>query len=274
MEVVVAENAGFCPGVKHAYNTAINSEPGSKILGQLVHNPDVSAELKKREIIEVHSLDEVNDGETIIIRAHGATTSQISEMSQRGMDIVNCTCKKVQRIQHLADEYSNAGERVAVFGEKKHPEFKSICSFVGNGAIELSDTLDIEAIEKEIESLVLLAQTTSAPDEYEQIKALLKERVRELKSPNTLCSFTHDALIVAQQLAAQVDVMLVIGGRNSSNTKNLVTACSDKTPTFHIENEDGLKDIDFRGISRLGITAGASTPPSTIEKIVQRLKTL
>lgn len=267
MKVDIAKHAGFCPGVKKAYKTALNQKEGTKILGQLVHNPDVSDELQEKGITEVESLDEIGDSETALIRAHGALTSELEEMKNREMEIVNCTCKKVQRIQRMAELFSKQGDRVAVFGKKGHPEFESICSHVDGEAIRISSPEDVESISDDIKNLTLLAQTTSKPEVYGEIKRLLKEKAVTLKAPNTLCPFTQDALVAAKQLATQVEAMIVIGGKNSSNTKNLVSACSEHIETFHVENEQDLADIDLSKINHVGITAGASTPETTVLRV-------
>jgi len=273
MEVKIAENAGFCKGVSRAFEKALIQNYGTKILGQLVHNPDVSDILEERGILQINSTDDVQQGDTVIIRAHGATTPILHKLREEKAEIVDCTCRKVRGIQRLAQDHSKKGEQVVVFGEKGHPEFESLCSFAGNDVIRISSLEEIVQINKETQRLVLLAQTTSSPGRYQEVKESLQAQIHELIAPNTLCDYTQKARASAVALGRNVDMMLVIGGSNSSNTNNLALACIEEgTRTHRIENADGLKGIDLTNIDEVGIAAGASTLPSTIQEVADSLK--
>lgn len=273
MKVEIAQHAGFCNGVKRAFDTALAQDSGTKVLGQLVHNPDVDQILNENGIVQVRSVEEVKEGDKVVIRAHGETTPTLGKLRELQAEIVDCTCRKVKRIQRLAEDHSREGGRVAVFGKNRHPEFESICSFAGDDVIRISSLAEIAAINEDIQRLTLLAQTTSQPGEYNKVKAALQSQVHDFKAPNTLCDFTRKALSAAIKLAQDVDAMLVIGGLNSSNTKNLVIACIEqKVRTHLIERVDGLAKIDLGNVNKIGIAAGASTPSSAIQSVVHALE--
>ena len=274
MEIIVCQNAGFCFGVKRAIEIAQNAAKNDKrvySLGPLIHNPQEVERLKKAGIIPVENLEE-GQGRTIIIRSHGATPEKFQELTSLGYNIEDATCPFVKKAQKLAKKLTAEGYQVVVVGDKKHPEVQGIVGWSGYKAIVVetpSEVLELPYFPR----IAVVAQTTQKNENFWKVVEQLKNKGGEIKVYNTICHATRTRQEESQKLANEVDLMLVVGGKNSANTKKLAQICMDTgTPTYLIEEAKELKLEWFSGKKKIGITAGASTPGWIIEEVKQKVE--
>ena len=275
MDILVAEPSGACYGVERALDMALDAlgERDGRIytLGPLIHNPVVVAELAERGAQVIGSLDEADVG-TLVIRSHGVTRGQYEEAQRRGFDIVNATCPHVLRVQKSAGRLDAEGRFVIIVGEKGHPEVEGILSHAGDRAAIVLDAEEIPDLGSGARVGVVV-QTTQSPAKLAEIVAALEERGYDIEVCDTICAATRKRQEAALRLAERVDVMVVVGGRNSGNTRRLVEICAGAClHTYHIERPEELEAPWFAGAELVGVTAGASTPRAHIERVVAALK--
>ena len=272
MKVEMAAKAGFCFGVKRALEMAertVGNSP-SVSLGPLIHNQQVVKRLAERGIHVVNSLEEVLTEQALIIRSHGVGPSVYQGAENKGIQVVDATCPFVQKAQRLAAESAQKGQQVIVIGDKLHPEVQGILGWAGKQAIPIQ-TLH-EAKELPIyPKLAVLAQTTQLAESFEGIVEELKLHAEDLTVHNTICNATAERQKAAHELAQTVDVMVVVGGRNSANTQKLATICAELTKTHLIETADELELDWFKEATSTGLTAGASTPDWIIEEVYKKM---
>ncbi|MGP1585102.1 MAG: 4-hydroxy-3-methylbut-2-enyl diphosphate reductase [Schwartzia sp. (in: firmicutes)] len=271
MEVILADYLGFCYGVKRAIHLARNSaRPGAaSTLGPIIHNPQMVARLADEGVGAVDSLSEVPGGGTVIIRSHGVGPAVYEEAKARELNVVDATCPHVKKAQMAAHQLSQDGREVVIVGEKKHPEVKSIFEWSGRNAV----VVETEAEAKEFSpcgKLGIVAQTTFSGEAFQDIVRCLLEKSNDVHILRTICTATDQRQKAAIALAEQVDLMLVIGGKNSANTTRLAELCAEKTVTHHLETAAELQDEWFHHITKIGITAGASTPDWIIKEVYQK----
>lgn len=268
MKVTIADNAGFCFGVKRAVDAALKQKD-SFTLGPLIHNPQTIKELEKRGIKAVDSIDDINGG-TLLIRTHGVPNVLIKKAKEKGLDVIDLTCPFVKKAQHFAKEFYAKGYKVAIAGEASHPEVISVKGGIKDAVViekpEDADNLGF------YDKIGVVMQTTQSKDASIAIINRLKGRCNDLKIAETICSATTERQDLARELAAKVDLMIVIGGRESANTKRLFEMCRSIVDTKHIESSSDLKKSWFRNKSHVGITAGASTPRWLIREIAEDIK--
>jgi 4-hydroxy-3-methylbut-2-enyl diphosphate reductase len=268
MEVILADYLGFCYGVKRAIKIAREnaSEDGTSCtLGPIIHNPQMVERLKAEGVGTVDRLDELPEG-TIIIRSHGVGPEVYREAEERGLNVVDATCPHVKKAQLSAKELVDEGYNVVIIGEKQHPEVKSIFEWSGRKAV----VLETEAEARELDScarLGIVCQTTFSGAKFRQIALHLLEKSRDVRILRTICTATDQRQAAAIELAQRVDLMLVIGGKNSANTTRLAQLCNEYCLTYHIETGAELRDEWFDKIEKIGITAGASTPDWIIKEV-------
>lgn len=298
MEVIRAKRAGACYGVQRALDMAdeVIADGGrAYTLGPLIHNPQVVADLAARGAEAVDSAGEIRwegaaeasapaegaacpaeDVPAVVIRSHGVTPQVLAAVEDRGFSVVDATCPHVSRAQHAAAELAAEGCRVIVVGEAGHPEVEGLTAW----AEEAGGKVDVVAAPEEIpeglyDPVGVVAQTTQRRENLEAVVAALREAGLEPIVKNTICSATRQRQEAAADLASAVDAMVVIGGRNSSNTTRLAEVCALTCPrTFHIESADELDPAAFAGCRRVGVTAGASTPENQIAAVEAFLRTL
>lgn len=298
MEVIRAKRAGACYGVQRALDMAdeVIADGGrAYTLGPLIHNPQVVADLAARGAEAVDSVEEIRwegaaeasapaegaacpaeDVPSVVIRSHGVTPQVLAAVEDRGFSVVDATCPHVSRAQHAAAELAAEGCRVIVVGEAGHPEVEGLTAW----AEEAGGKVDVVAAPEEIpeglyDPVGVVAQTTQRRENLEAVVAALREAGLEPIVKNTICSATRQRQEAAADLASAVDAMVVIGGRNSSNTTRLAEVCALTCPrTFHIESADELDPAAFAGCRRVGVTAGASTPENQIAAVEAFLRTL
>lgn len=288
MEVVRAKRAGACYGVQRALDMADEVIADGSIaytLGPLIHNPQVVADLAERGAEPVDDVAAIewtpaSEGEgevpSVVIRSHGVTPEVLGAVRERGFAVVDATCPHVARAQAAAAELAHEGCRVIVVGEEGHPEVEGLTAW----ARQAGGKVDVVASPADIpeglyDPVGVVAQTTQRRENLEAVVAALTEAGLAPIVKNTICSATRQRQEAAADLASAVDAMVVIGGRNSSNTTRLAEVCALTCPrTFHIESADELDPVAFDGCARVGVTAGASTPENQIAAVEAFLKTL
>ena len=271
MEVILADNLGFCYGVKRAIQLAEDSAaPGqvTNTLGPIIHNPQMVAKLAENGVGTVDSLDEVKEG-TIIIRSHGVGPDVYDRVEAMGLNMVDATCPHVRKAQSSAKMLADEGYQVVIIGEKRHPEVKSIIEWAGDGAVAIETEEEADSLPK-YGKLGVVAQTTFSAPKFKLIVERLLDKSSDMKILRTICTATDQRQSAAMKLATEVDLMIVIGGKNSANTTRLAQLCSDKCKTYHIETADELRDDWFDKIKKIGITAGASTPDWIIKEVYKK----
>ena len=281
MEIIVGENAGFCYGVKRAVDGAKHEIENNKniyCLGEIVHNKDVVKSLEEQGIRFIEDINEAK-GETII-RAHGVEKEVYEEAEKLGIKLKDYTCPKVLKIHEIVEKYAKQGAYIILTGSKKHPENIGTMSFCGDNyfVVENEEMIEeaLEEFEKtKISKLVLISQTTFSVERFKIIQDKIKESISknvELIIKNTICPATRIRQEEVSRIAKDVDKMIIIGGKNSSNTKKLFEiAIKNCNNSYSIENEKEL-DLDlFNKNDKIGIMAGASTPQESIENVVKAL---
>lgn len=281
MKVLLAENAGFCFGVKRAVDEAIKTqkEYNKKIytLGPLIHNGDVVKYLEENNIyaIDINDIDTLNNGDVILIRSHGVSKNIIDQLTSRGLTVINATCPFVTNIQQKVNKFSNEGYKIVILGDKTHPEVVGINGWCKDDAIITKDGSFNEELPDKV---CVVSQTTEKEENWDKtINNLSNTSVEVLKSFNTICAATEERQKSVYDLSKKVDYMIVVGGKHSSNTTKLYEIAKENcVNTIHIENASELpKDLlDKKDIITIGITAGASTPDWIIKEVVKMMEGL
>lgn len=275
VNIQLADKAGFCFGVKRAIKTAFDAtkDVGNVYcLGPLIHNPQEVERLRRAGIKTVEGFSGLEPGDSLIIRSHGVPPETIVQARARGLHVIDLTCPFVGKAQRHAESLARDGYLVVVVGEKNHPEVQSILGHAGKNAIvvETADEIDGQNLASRIG---VVAQTTQSYGNFSEIVLRLLRLSTELKVFNTICSSTKERQDAARVLARQVEVMIVVGGRNSANTSRLASLCREEGRlTYHIEVADEIQDEWLRGVKMVGVTAGASTPDWIVEGVLKRLE--
>ena len=271
MEVILADYLGFCYGVKRAIGIARdNASPDGKActLGPIIHNPQMVERLRNEGVGTVNALSEMNEG-TVIIRSHGVGPLLYDEAERRRLTLIDATCPHVKKAQLSAKSLVDEGYQVVIIGEKEHPEVKSIFEWSYGKAVIVETTDEARALPS-YARLGIVCQTTFSSEKFRRIVMELLEKSRQLKIERTICTATDQRQAAAIDLAQRVDMMLVIGGKNSANTTRLAQLCATKCKTYHIETAHELQDEWFDKIEKIGITAGASTPDWIIKEVYKK----
>jgi len=274
MEVILAEKAGFCFGVQRAINTAFKAAGAGKVfcLGPLIHNPQEVSRLREAGVETVEDFSGLRSGDSLIIRSHGVPPSVLANAREKGLIIIDLTCPFVAKAQQHAQSLSREGYRVVVVGEKKHPEVQSILGYAGENPVVVERPEDIDLLNLQ-GRLGVVAQTTQSYGNFSEIVLRLLRLSNELKVFNTICSSTKERQDATRALASRVDVMIVVGGRNSANTSRLVSLSREAgKPTYHVEVVDEIRSEWLTEARTVGVTAGASTPGWVIDAVLERLQ--
>ena len=274
MRVILAKTAGFCYGVERAVSLAHETAKahGGAMLGSVIHNANVVAELEREGMRLIASPEEAAAGETVLIRSHGESREVLEELQARGAEIVSATCPNVRHIQILVTEAEAAGRQVVIIGEHDHPEVQGIASWcrgarifgnaeeVANWAEETAEIADLP--------ITMVAQTTCIRALWESCVKFLKKECTNLKIDDTICNATQKRQSEAAEIASSADVMVVVGDRKSANTRHLTEICKEScTRVYQIEDADELSPDMFHGCTVAGLTAGASTPAGIIKEV-------
>lgn len=274
MEILLAAHAGFCFGVRRATQMAFDAAEKCEetfSLGPIIHSPQVVSKLEEMGTHIIDDLSEMGSG-TIIIRSHGVTASEIAEAESRGLDIVDATCPYVKKAQDHVRDLSAEGYDVVVVGDKEHPEVQGIVSYATGKVYVVSSKDDAEKLPR-MARIGVVAQTTQSHRTFEDVVLKCLKLGNEIRVYRTICDATTVRQESAKELAQQVDCVIVTGGFNSGNTRRLAEVCSEIQPrTFHIETARELLPDWFEGVSRVGVTAGASTPKWIIDEVIKRIE--
>lgn len=275
MSIVVAENSGLCYGVKRALKIAKETRQNKNgkvfTLGDLIHNPQVIADLERLGIYSVDDLSDLSEG-TVIIRSHGVSSEIYNLLAQKNIEIVDATCPIVKRIQKLVELLAEKEEEIIIVGNKEHPEIKGLIGYSGGKGIIVENETQTKNLAKKKRRAVL-AQSTQDLFLFKKVVAALMEKTAELKAYNTICQFTQTRQKSTSELASHVDTLFIIGGKNSSNTHKLYQISKRILPnTYFIENSDQITSEMLKGAKKIGLSGGASTPPEAIQEAVNRIK--
>lgn len=278
MKVVLAEHAGACYGVQRALDMARDAAAaGGRVhtLGPLIHNPGVVADLAR---IGVHAVEDASEagGGTVIVRSHGVTPDVYDALAACDLDILDATCPHVARAQKGAAELARKGCRVIVVGEAGHPEVAGLSAFARREGAKVDVASSPDELPGDLRAPVgIVVQTTQRRSNLEAVIRAVEEQGIEPQVENTICSATRLRQDAAADLASRVDAMVVIGGRNSSNTTRLAEVCAAACPrAFHVESADEIDPSWFSGCGVVGVTAGASTPEDQIRAVISTLEAL
>ena len=283
MEIILGKRSGFCYGVQNAVEKAESEIVSSKetiyCLGELVHNKTVTSNLENKGLVFIENLKQAK-GKTII-RAHGIAKEIYEDAKKRNIELIDLTCPNVLKIHELVYEYSKKGYYIILVGKKNHPETIGTISFCGKNSKVISDVDEVEQLIMEIEKanskkVLVISQTTYSLKKFNDIVDGITSKISRdirLEVMNTICSATELRQKETDEISKQVDFMIVVGGKNSSNTTKLYEIClSNCKRVIHIEDEKELEVDEIFKYNKVGIVAGASTPKSTINKIVSILK--
>ena len=278
MEIKLAKTAGFCMGVRRAVDTVLDvsqHETGRKIYtyGPLIHSPQTIELLKNRGITAIKSIDEIPDRQNalLIIRAHGIAPVERRKIKASGVKIIDVTCPKVGYVQAIIKKHTALDYTVIIAGDREHPEVDGLWGYTEGRGIIVSTLEDAEKIPA-MEKVCLVAQTTQDSDHYREIVRKIQQKNPQAVVFNTICSSTEKRQEEIISLATEMDVLFVVGGKNSANTCRLADlARKQNTPTFHIETVKELKNIDLSPYKSIGVSAGASTPNWIIDQITDHL---
>jgi small subunit ribosomal protein S1 len=277
MEIVLVSEGGFCFGVRRAMRMAEETvaEHGRGVtLGPLIHNKEVVARLESQGLRPAQKVEDIAPGEVVMLRTHGTGPRTICELQQRGVRLVDATCPFVARAQREAARYHREGYQVLVLGEPDHPEARGIAEHTGEAALIVESAADLAALELQ-KKVAVVCQTTQRLDNLQALVHDVLPLVTELCVANTICDATTKRQETSLQVACEVDLMIVIGGKHSANTTRLAQICAETgTPTHHIETAAELELSWLEHAQRVGVTAGASTPDWVIDEVVARLREL
>ena len=273
MQVKLASSYGFCFGVKRAIKIA-QEHKNSVTMGPLIHNQKEIDRLKKDYNVGLYStIDEAKKEDTIIIRTHGIPKNDLAKLKENNTKVINATCPFVTTPQQIVKKMTSDNYSVVIFGDEEHPEVKGIKSY-GEDVNVVLEPSDLDNVVFKYDKIATIAQTTKQKEKYLEIVNHLILRYKEVRVFNTICDATFENQAAARSLSAEVDIMIVIGGKNSSNTKQLFNICNENTKSYHIEDEKELEEIWFKGKKTCGVTAGASTPDWIIQNVVNVIEKL
>jgi len=275
-----AAKTGFCLGVKRAIDTlerVVAERGGIETLGAVVHNRQVLQRLAGHGVRVAGSIDGIQ-GDSVVVGAHGVGPEEEDRIRQRGVEIINTTCPFVRRAQKVAGRLARLGFTIVVFGDADHPEVKGILGWGGGNGLATLDATSVAAACGATRRLGVLAQTTQIPDRYadfarDVIGAVL-DKDSEISVVDTICHDIRQRQAATIELARHVDLMLVVGDRASANTNRLAELCATTTATHLVETAADVEPAWIDGITRVGVTGGASTAEETIDEVVTRLREL
>lgn len=279
MEVKLAKKLGFCFGVERAIELAVEtleqqSAGAIYSLGEVIHNTQVVEHLSAKGLKVLHRPEEAEPGDTVLIRSHGVPPQVIEQLKQRGARVLDATCVLVKKAQTIVAQLAAEGYQVVVIGDENHPEVRGVLGYA-KGIICVDSPEQLGRLPHG-GRLGIICQTTHSPDHFgRMVGKIAAMGYRELKVINTLCAETRHRQEAAVELAGQVDVMFVLGGRQSANTQELARLCDEAgVPTYHLESWAGFEGRMVDGKTVAGVTAGASTPEWIIEEFVAKLRAL
>ncbi len=276
MQVKIARTAGFCWGVRRTVDKVMEVADGRHsvvTLGPVIHNPQAVERMRQKGVGTVAAIAEVAEGTTVVVRTHGAVKTELDAAKERGLEVVDGTCPYVKYPQAMAQRFSRDGYHVVIVGDANHAEVKGVVSYAEGPCTVVKPGGPIPEIPDK--KVAVIAQTTCIGAEFERVVGALALRHKEVRAVNTICGDTDERQEDARQLASEVDAVVVVGGKNSANTRHLAEICRGIQPrTWHVETREELQPEWFRGCRVVGISAGASTPDWVVEGVAERLASL
>ena len=275
MEITVAKSAGFCFGVQRAVDSVYKEleENSGKIytFGPIIHNEQVVEDLNKKgiEVIDtVEQLKEIKEG-TVVIRSHGVAKEIYDILEQQKLKMVDATCPFVKKIHNIVLDESNNGKTIIIIGNDNHPEVEGIKGWVNGEVIVINKEEQIEKLSlPEQTKACIVSQTTFNHNKFKYLVEIIRKKGYDITVVNTICNATHVRQVEAQKISSKVDGMIVIGGKNSSNTQKLYDICRNECEnTFYVQTVKDLNLHELKSLKSIGITAGASTPKTIIEEV-------
>ncbi len=281
MKVILADVLGYCMGVKRAVESAdfaLKNNPNKKVfsLGPLIHNRIALEKLSEKglSVLDSEKVDSAKKGSVVVIRAHGVPPIVLEKLNKNGAEIVNATCPKVVASQKNAKKYADLGYTVILAGDSNHGEVAGIAGYAGKKFILVQSKEDAEKLKplKDSEKAILLCQTTFSAEEFAHIVECLSKKIKNLKVLNTICSATKERQEALRALCPKVQGVLVVGGKNSANTKRLFQIAKENCKNAALIETAEEIPTQFFLLDTVGVTAGASTPKEVIEEVVERLE--
>jgi len=273
MQVKLAKKYGFCFGVKRAIDIAQNHK-NSATMGPLIHNEKEISRLKRNFKVDLYeNITDVKKDDTVIIRTHGITKEDLKTLKSKDAKVINATCPFVTTPQQIVKKMSEENYSIIIFGDDEHPEVKGVKSY-GDDVHVVNNIDCLKNLDLKFDKIATVAQTTKQKEQYSEIINSLIYKYKEVRVFNTICDATFENQAAADELSNEVDIMIVVGGKNSSNTKQLFYICEKNTITYHIEDETELEISWFKNKHTCGITAGASTPDWIIQKVCSSIENI
>lgn len=278
MKIRRAIHAGYCWGVERALDIVTDTaaaHPGETVrtLGPIIHNPHVVQSLEEKGVQSVNELSDMSSG-TVIIRTHGVPPETYEQAKAKGLNVVDATCPLVTLVQNKAKQLVQEGYHLVIFGNPRHPEVIGTIGHAGGKATVIEHPEDVEKLHLP-KRVGVVVQTTQETELLAALLAHLAPRCKEVKIFNTICNPTIERQEAARELARDVEVVIVVGGKNSSNTRHLAEVCREEGATaYHIEDATELDPQWVRGVENVGITAGASTPGWLMDQVIEQLERL
>jgi 4-hydroxy-3-methylbut-2-enyl diphosphate reductase len=274
-----AVHAGYCWGVERAldivnHTAETHKDVPVRTLGPIIHNPQVVQSLDEKGVHAIDSLNEIPEGGTVIIRTHGVAPEVYQQAESNGLTVVDATCPLVTLVQNKAKQLVNEGYHLVIFGNSKHPEVIGTLGHAGGKATVIEKPIDV-CTAKLPKKVGVVVQTTQETELVSELLSYLAPRCKEIKVFNTICNPTIERQDAARELARAVQVMIVVGGKNSSNTRHLADVCREEgATTYHIEEPTEVETNWFAGVCEIGVTAGASTPGWLMDQVISHIHDL
>ena len=278
--IKITKKTGFCFGVRRAVTMAekaLDKYKSIYSLGSIIHNRQVVGNLSKRGLKVVKDIRKMKKGEAIVISSHGLSPRIAKDISKRGMKIIDTTCPFVVKAQKITRHLTRDGYKVVIVGDADHPEVKALVDIAPKKVIVVRDKLEAIAIRfSKNDRVGIISQTTQSTSNFlDVVKAMSENEPKEIRIINTICNDAEERQKLAKALAKRVDLMLIIGGKMSANTRTIFEVCKKILRNSHlVETEKDLKPNWLKKSSLVGVTSGASTPDWVIKKVVNKIKTL
>lgn len=277
MEIIIAKSAGFCFGVNRAIETVYSELKKGKICtyGSIIHNKEVINDLQQKGVQIIEDIDNIEQGQTVIIRSHGVGPQIYKSLEQKNIKYVDCTCPFVKKIHNIVKKNYEMGNNIIIIGDRFHPEILGINSWCDNNGIIIED--EAQALNQNLQNkkYIVVSQTTFSKQGFNNIISILKSRNIDFELYNTICNATDERQSEAIEISKKVNIMLVIGDKKSSNTQKLYNICKQNCEkTYYIETIKDLQLNISRTNDKIGITAGASTPSAIIKEVIMTMNEL
>ncbi|MFC1566542.1 4-hydroxy-3-methylbut-2-enyl diphosphate reductase [bacterium] len=274
--VLLANYAGLCFGVRRAIKKAIDASKNSPkpvyTLGPIIHNPQVVNLLESKGVKSIDNIDDIEKG-TVIIRSHGVPKDIFEQIQKKNITLIDATCPFVKKAQKIVSDLSKEDKNILIVGNKEHPEVIGLISFSSSKIHVVNSLAELENIKELSSEINIVCQTTQPIEKLEKIRNYLVKKKIKVEIFNTICDATVQRQKEAEEIAKMVDLVLVLGGYNSANTKRLYEICKEnQTNTFHLETEKEIDKNILKSVNTIGIVTGASTPSWIIRRVVTELR--